>query len=84
MAINRIAQNIFFKNHVSVLNSRSNFTFTLKRVTTRAFSNDKGFWSSIVAGNAERSGSHSKILANDSLYELQCKLLYICEYLRSL
>ncbi len=74
MAINRIAQNIFSKSHGNLLNPRSNLTLTLKRVTARAFSNEKGFWSSIVAGGGERSGAHSKILANNSLYELQCKL----------
>ena len=81
MASNRIAQNIFSKNYVGVLNLRPNACSTLKRVTIRAFSNEKGFWSSIVAGNAERSGSHSKILANDSLYELQCKFCFTFIYM---
>ncbi|CAB4009072.1 Hypothetical predicted protein [Paramuricea clavata] len=72
MAINRIAPRIFSKNHAGILSPHLNFTSTLKRVTARAFSKEKGFWSSIVAGSADpRSGAHSKILANNTLYELQ-------------
>ena len=73
MAMHRITLNIFSKNHASILNPPFKLSSTLIRVTSRAFSKDKGFWSSIVAGDT-RSGAHSKILANNTLYELQCNV----------
>ncbi|XP_028415175.1 protein NipSnap homolog 1-like [Dendronephthya gigantea] len=70
MAYHRMVPNIFFKNHTFF--PRLVSALTKNRINTRALSNEKGFWSSIVAGGAEsRSEAHSKILANNILYEFQ-------------
>ncbi|XP_046841213.1 protein NipSnap homolog 1-like [Xenia sp. Carnegie-2017] len=46
-----------------------------KAFICRAYSKDKGFWSSFVDGASDtRSDAHSKILTNNVLYELQLHL----------
>ena len=78
MAINRIAKSIFSKNIATLLNRRVDGISEVIGLTTRSYSNETGFWSSIVAGSGDaRSGSHSKILANNCLYELQCELFLL-------
>ena len=75
MAMKRAVRNIFCTNSpANILNPRVNFPLTISRIFKRAFSEEKGFWSSIVTGSGDaRSGAHSKILSDDTLYELQCK-----------
>ena len=73
MAINRIAKTLFCKNNAAIRRPQVDSIRKVIGLAIRAFSNE-GFWSSIVAGAGDaRSGSHSKILANNCLYELQCK-----------
>lgn len=53
------------------------------RLAARGFANDSGeketgFWDSIMGTGDSRSGAHSKLLSSEeTLYEFQCKSLFI-------